>query len=85
MPDYTITHVVECQLAMFVGRPLDHGSDQAHSARSLQGKDSQKVGPAEIDVDFSVRRRARPLDVSHVENVGIGTAGKARRQNLPHG
>ena len=62
-----------------------HGPDQAHPARSLQGKDSQKVGPAEIDVDFAVRRRAGPLHVGDVEEPRIGSAGKADRQRLPHG
>ena len=34
MPDHALAHVVESQVAVFVGRPLDYGTDQAHPAYS---------------------------------------------------
>ena len=85
MPDHAIADFVESQVAVFIGRPLDHGSNEAHPTRSLQRKDSQEVGPAEIDMDFPVRRRAGPFHVGDVENVGVGPARESDRKRLPDG
>ena len=69
--------------AVFAARRLAHGSDQAHAASSLQGKDEHKIGILEIDVQFLVGRRPGRLHVGDVEQPRIGSARKADGELLP--
>ena len=70
---------------MFAVRFPADGPDQAQAARTLEGKDRQEIGLLEIDMDFAVGRRPGGVHVGDVEQSGIGSTGKARRQRLPDG
>ncbi len=54
-----------------------YGSDQSHASFPLHGKDDQKVGLVEIEVQLKVGRRAARLHVGNVEEPRIRAPGKA--------
>jgi hypothetical protein len=45
--------------------------DEQHAALALEGKDRQKIGLLDINVDFTVSRRAGGVHVGDIEQSGI--------------
>ncbi len=82
--DRAVADVLELELVGMIGPLVPDGSDQARPALPGQGKDGQKIGLVEVDVQLAVERRAGGLDIGDVEDLSIGAAGKACPDRLAH-
>ena len=82
--DRAAADVLEPERIGMVGPLVPHGSDQTSPAFAGQREDSKEVGFVEVDVQLAVDRRTGRLDIGDVEDLAIGSAGKAGAEALAH-
>jgi hypothetical protein len=82
--DRPAADVFELQRISMIGALVSYGSDQTSPAFARQGEDGKEVGFVEIGVQFAIERRTSRLHVGDVEDLAVGSAGKAGAESLPH-
>src|SRR5688572_14239314 len=80
--DRTSLHILEGQLVPPVARWFAYDAHQSHTAALLEGKNNRKIRILDVDVQLPIADGAAGLNVSDVERLLIGSAGKADREPL---
>jgi hypothetical protein len=63
---------------------VTYGADQPCTSVSSQRKYGEEISLFEINMEFTVHRGARGLDIRNIEKVTVGAAWKARAHPLAH-
>src|SRR6516162_7462873 len=82
--DRAVADALELERIGMVGALVPHGSDQTSPAFAGQREDGKEVGFVEVDVQLAVDRGAGRLDVGNIEDLAVGSAGKAGAEALAY-
>jgi hypothetical protein len=83
--DHLLRDVGKGQRLGAIGSLIADGADEPGACSRLHREHHQEVGLVEIDVHFTIHRRAAAPNIGHVEDLPIGSAWEIGANNIAHG
>ena len=84
MLEGVLADVAPTKLVVMLFRFEPDGADDPRDVVPLHGKDGEKVGVVESNVQLVVREPAAKIDIGHVEDPLVGASRKADVEHLAH-